>query len=243
MFPLKSHPAITRPQNTANSSAERDSIYAFEHPIGFYQKTRVITALRRLLERNGISLGKYTRVLDLGCGGGFILRMIAEFRGNVDGLTGIDLSRSRLKQAQRLGRGIAYTAGDIRALPFASESFDFVAAFVTFMFMTDDEDLLAAVREARRVLAAGGRFLFFDRLGSGKVSGATRSFNEKSITRLLANEGFRLIDRLTCFKNIFGLTRLSTAYLSSRFPAELLMILERLPFSKPSNIFLLFEKK
>jgi|GEM_PF-5410376 len=243
MLLIKNHSVNARPGNTTDPLDERDSIYAFEHRVGFYQKLRVLMNLRKLLERNDISFRKRTRVLDLGCGSGFMLRMIAEFRGDVEGLTGVDVSRLRLDRAQRFGKGITYAAGDIRALPFDRGSFDIVTAFVSFMFMTGKDDLLSAVRETRRVLTAGGRFLFFDRLGSGKISGATRSFNEKSITRLLEDEGFRLTDRQTCFKNIFGLRRLSTAYLSSRLPADLLMILEHLPFSKPNNIFLLLEKK
>ena len=139
---LKDDPTDIGRRGGISPADEPDNIYDFEHPIGFYQKMRLLICLRRLLERNNISFSGCPRVLDLGCGSGFMLRMIAEFRNDVEGLTGIDVSRSRLARLERFGTGIACAAGDIRALPFDSGSFDMVTAFVSLMYMTGKDDLL-----------------------------------------------------------------------------------------------------
>ena len=53
--------------------------------------------------------------------------------------------------------GIAFSVADAISLPFAESAFDFVTAF---MSLTDIPDQAQALREARRVLRAGG-FLQF----------------------------------------------------------------------------------
>lgn len=89
-----------------------------------------------------------TRVLDVGCGEGF-LQPIIESAG-IEYL-GIDSSKEQLKDAppNRI-------FGDASNLPFADGSFDGVAALYMLYHFDEPE---VVVRESERVLASGGVFI------------------------------------------------------------------------------------
>lgn len=96
-----------------------------------------------------------TRVLDVGAGEGQVARLAAERAVDV---VGIDPSWAQLRVARQRGGGPRYTKAGATALPFATASFDAVVACLVFEHI-DDAD--AALAEVGRVLAPGGRFLFF----------------------------------------------------------------------------------
>lgn len=100
-----------------------------------------------------------TRVLDLGCGNGYIARRLARAGGRVVGVDQaaelIDRARAR-EVAEPLG--IIYhlaDAGDLSLL--SSSSFDLGVANMSLM---DIEDAGGAVREMGRLLVPGSRFVF-----------------------------------------------------------------------------------
>lgn len=94
-------------------------------------------------------------VLDLACGAG---RHTAALRRRGYRTLGVDLSMTLL--ARMRAHGLPRVAGDMRCLPFAAESFDWVLNFFTSFgyFETERENFLV-LEEAVRVLAPGGRFL------------------------------------------------------------------------------------
>lgn len=100
--------------------------------------------------------GAPVRVLDVGCGAGFLANPLAAAGHDV---TGIDLSPTSLEVARRhdpSGRA-AYLSMDAHVLAFPDASFDVVCAMD---FLEHTEQPAAVVREAARVLAPGGRFFF-----------------------------------------------------------------------------------
>jgi len=227
-----------------SSFDDQNYIYSLRNPVGFYQRMIVLKGLIEILNRNNnIKLSEFNSILDLGCGVGYWLRVIAEIRGNAEGLIGIDLSEERLNYAKKINKNIKWIKADICNLPFEDESFDFVTAFVSLMFLTDNKSLKRGVKELARVLRNGGMSLFYDVLGKRKLSGFTRGFQIKKVKDLFDSTGLKLVDKQSCFKNIFGLRRLNTAYLASKIPMEILFLLEKLYFSKPNNVFLLFLKE
>jgi 2-polyprenyl-6-hydroxyphenyl methylase/3-demethylubiquinone-9 3-methyltransferase len=96
------------------------------------------------------------RVLDLGCGAGFMANRLAEHGFEV---TGVDASEQSLSVAARhdtTGR-VRYLRGDVRQLPVADAAFDAVTAMDLLEHVEEPELVIA---EAARVLAPGGLFLF-----------------------------------------------------------------------------------
>jgi SAM-dependent methyltransferase len=136
-------------------------------------------ALRRLLG------GGEGRCLDIGCGGGHLLNVPIELGWQP---IGVDTSRDQLRVACRRHPRTDFVLADAARLPFTDESLD--AAFSTFTH-TDFDDFAAAVREARRVLRPGGRFVY---VGNHPCFvGPTQEFHETDVPRL--HPGYRRAGR------------------------------------------------
>lgn len=96
-------------------------------------------------------------VLDVGTGEGQLARVAVELPG-VERVVGLDPTAAQLAAARDRAGGPAYVRGEAARLPFPDAGFDAVLACLVFEHI-DDVD--AAIAEVGRVLAPGGRFLFF----------------------------------------------------------------------------------
>jgi SAM-dependent methyltransferase len=103
------------------------------------------------LDALGVAAG--TRFLDVGCGAGLALRLAADRGADVSGL---DAAPALLAYARRRVPGADIVEGELQTLPFADGAFDAVSGFNSFQYAADP---VAALREARRVTAPGGRVL------------------------------------------------------------------------------------
>jgi len=97
------------------------------------------------------------RVLDLGCGAGFLANEMAA-RGHA--VTGIDSAVESLDvaAAHDRTRSVTYRPGDATALEFPAQSFDIVCAMDLLEHVEEPARLVA---EAARVLVPGGLFFFY----------------------------------------------------------------------------------
>jgi SAM-dependent methyltransferase len=91
------------------------------------------------------------RTLDVGCGEGRLARDLAALGHDV---VAVDASPTMLAAAREAAPEMELHVADAAALPFADGSFGLVVAF---MSLQDVDDLRGAIREAARVLFAGGR--------------------------------------------------------------------------------------
>ena len=119
----------------------------------FFPEATSRAEVAAMIELLGLSHG--ARMLDAPCGWGRHTALFAE--AGFDAF-GADLSIDLLAHAPRAGVRLA--AADVRALPFASASFDAVLNVFTSLglFARDSDDILA-LSEARRLLRPGGAFL------------------------------------------------------------------------------------
>ncbi len=103
------------------------------------------------------------RILDIGCGTGYVTRLLCQRYKKAD-VTALDLSEGMVQatctsHARRMpwhGRR-HHVAGDGCALPFADGSFDLVTSNLAMQWVPEPMQMM---REMRRVLAPGGLMIF-----------------------------------------------------------------------------------
>jgi SAM-dependent methyltransferase len=111
----------------------------------FRGRRRILLAA---LDRVGV---RATRVLDVGSGAGTNLEILGARFPDAD-LVGIDVEREPLRFC-RADRALPVCQADAERLPFASASFDLVAALDALEHLADDA---AGLRELHRVCRPGG---------------------------------------------------------------------------------------
>jgi SAM-dependent methyltransferase len=121
----------------------RDWAEVMEGPSGWG-----IPVYERILER--VSIDGSTRLLDVGCGAGRFCR-IARDRGAT--VAGLDATGELVEIAAERTPDGDFALGEMEQLPWPAHSFDVVTGFHSFFLAAD---MVAALREARRVARPGG---------------------------------------------------------------------------------------
>jgi len=102
-----------------------------------------------------LALGPGDRLLELGCGGGLLLR---DALATGAAATGLDHSEDMVALARERAPGAEVVLGRVEAPPFADDAFSAVAMSIVLMFLPGP---VAALRECRRVLEPGGRLAVY----------------------------------------------------------------------------------
>jgi SAM-dependent methyltransferase len=111
------------------------------------QLPRQLHTYEAALERTGLEPG--WRVLDIGCGVGAFLQLVAE-RGAVP--FGVDASEALVTFSRGRLPGASLRVGEMERLPWGDDVFDLVTGFNSFFFA---DDMVAGLREAGRVARPG----------------------------------------------------------------------------------------
>ncbi len=142
------------------------------------------------------------RILDLGCGPGTLCRLVARACPEAE-VVGVDPDPVMLDRARRADGGpVRFVAASATALP-ATPPFDrpFDVCVSTLMFHhLEPAAKRAALGEARRVLAPGGRLVVADWGPPATFAGhaafaITRAFDGRAVTRAHADGGFEAMLR------------------------------------------------
>jgi demethylmenaquinone methyltransferase/2-methoxy-6-polyprenyl-1,4-benzoquinol methylase/phosphoethanolamine N-methyltransferase len=115
------------------------------------------------------------KVLDVGCGTGTLAIMMKRYAGGDLDVTGIDAATEMIdvarRKAEKEAQDIRFEAAAIEELPFPEAHFDLVTSTLMLHHLPDDVKQ-AGLREVRRVLKPGGRFLIVDlATGGGGIAG------------------------------------------------------------------------
>ena len=102
-----------------------------------------------------LALGPGDHLLELGCGGGLLLRDALATGASA---TGLDHSPEMVELARERAPGAHVVLAPAERLPFADDAFKAVAMSVVFFFL---EDPVGVLRECRRVLLRGGRLAVY----------------------------------------------------------------------------------
>lgn len=162
--------------------AESDKVFAASIP-AIYEKYLVPMIFDPYAQEMAIRIAalKPLNVLEVAAGTGVLTRAMAERLGPHVEITATDLNQPMLDIAMarhRAGRPITWRQADALALPFDDQSFDIVACQFGVMFFPDKVE---GFREARRVLAGGGSYMFnvWDRIDSNEfISAVTAALRD-----------------------------------------------------------------
>jgi len=98
-------------------------------------------------------------ILEIGCGAGSLVRLLAQRLGTANPITAADVNPFLLHEAKQLAKAeglagaIRFNEGNAEALPFDDEAFDCVYSVTVF----EECDADRAIAEAMRVVRPGGR--------------------------------------------------------------------------------------
>jgi ArsR family transcriptional regulator len=120
-------------------------------------------------------------LLDIGCGQGRLLKLLASRAQRVIGVD-IDPRARRLARAELLLAGVpncSLRQGDMYSLPFEDQSFDTV---ILDDVLVESRQPVDALAEAKRLLKTGGRLLLLASVGSVSAAGLARDFADWAAT-------------------------------------------------------------
>ncbi len=144
------------------------------------ERTTDLAILERLVEPAGRD------IVDVGCGGGGLVRALAALGARV---IGVEISEELLAPAIAGddGAGARYLVGQAQALPLGDETVDLVVFMRSFHHVPVPAMGLA-LQEARRVLRAGGSAYVVEPLAEGEYFALTRLVEDELDVRAAAQD-------------------------------------------------------
>ena len=148
------------------------------------------------------------RVLDVGCGTGLLLRLLAGRLPGAEELVGIDAASGMIDVAEskaddpRLG----FSVGLAEHLPYPEQSFDLVVSTTSFDHW---EDQIVGLRECARVLAPSGHLVLTDLFSMLLIPTMLAGHRDRARTRhraeaLMKAAGFRSLQWHSVYSLIIG---------------------------------------
>ncbi|HKD89210.1 MAG TPA: class I SAM-dependent methyltransferase [Streptosporangiaceae bacterium] len=135
------------------------------------------------------------RVLDVGCGTGYLLRLLARRCPQATELAGIDAAPSMIEAAEQAAddRRLRFAVGTAERLPYPDDAFDLVVSTTSFDHWSDQR---AGLSECARVLAPGGHLMLADQfspllLPTLLAGRRGKARTPRRASRLLSAAGFR----------------------------------------------------
>jgi len=113
-------------------------------------------------------------ILDVGCGTGWLLEALSAAGVDESRLFGVDLAAERVAAARSRVPGPRIRAADARALPYPNANFGTVLFVVALSSLQSHDDVRAALREGKRVLAPGGVLVVYEPRVPNPMNSATR---------------------------------------------------------------------
>jgi SAM-dependent methyltransferase len=153
-------------------------------PDHLYRAHEKEVAMVALFRAAGLRSLDGLRILDVGCGRGETLRQFLEYGATPELLWGIDLMQEYVLESRRLGAHLKVLCGSAGQLPFADGSFHMVCQSMVFTSVLQEGTRQRIAGEIRRVLASGGKFLWYDFVYNNPWNPDVRGVKRREIERL-----------------------------------------------------------
>jgi ubiquinone/menaquinone biosynthesis C-methylase UbiE len=152
--------------------------------------------------------GAPRHVLDVGCGTGLLLRLLAPRLSQAHTLVGIDAAPGMIAVANSMANDprLRFSEGRAESLPYPDESFDLVVSTTSFDHW---EDQRVGLRECARVLAVHGHLVLSDLFSPLLVPTLLLGRRDRARTKhrtetLLRAAGFRAMEWHSPYNLIIG---------------------------------------
>jgi SAM-dependent methyltransferase len=123
------------------------------------ERTAVLLAI---LEAAGYLPLAGKHILEVGCGGGRVLKELISLGADASRLCGVDLLPDRIESGKCDLPDVSLRVADARHLPFGNDSFDLVMVFTVFSSILDVGAACQVAGEISRVLKPGGAVVSYD---------------------------------------------------------------------------------
>lgn len=148
----------------------------------YYDRTAVlIHALRQL----NISSLEGMKILDVGCGGGTLLRYLFDFGAKPRTCFGIDLLEDPVRSARELSPNVGFYLANAARLPFPDESFDLVFQSMVLTSVLDSKIKQTIASEMLRVLRKRSRLVWYDFMFDNPRNKNVKGIGRSEIRKLL----------------------------------------------------------
>ena len=145
---------------------------------------------------DALALGPGDRLLEIGCGGGLLLREALESGARA---TGLDHSEEMTRLARERAPGAEIVLAGAEELPFEDGAFTAVAMSVVLFLLPDP---LAVLDQSRRVLAGDGRLAVYTSgpelrgtpAAPEPIAGRGRFYDDAALAALARRAGFAAVD-------------------------------------------------
>ncbi|MGH7861662.1 MAG: class I SAM-dependent methyltransferase [Candidatus Dormibacteraceae bacterium] len=179
--------------------ARHRDIAAFDERAPGYESGRLGRLHREIADRTATlalaRMGTPERILDVGCGTGYLLRLLAERSPNAVELAGVDPAPTMIKVAEASGRDqrLRFSAGLAEQLPYPDHIFDLVVSTTSFDHWPDQG---AGLAECARVMRPGASLVLVDQFSAWLtptllVGGRGKARTKSRANRLLVAAGFQ----------------------------------------------------
>jgi len=125
----------------------------------YYDRTAVLIHALRQLNVNSLDGMK---ILDVGCGGGTLLRYLFDFGAKPRTCFGIDVLEDPLRSARELSPNVGFYLANAARLPFPDECFHLVFQSMVLTSVLDAKIKQTIASEMLRVLRKRGRLVWYD---------------------------------------------------------------------------------
>jgi ubiquinone/menaquinone biosynthesis C-methylase UbiE len=140
--------------------------------------------LHRILAEQGIETLRGKKILDLGCGGGSLLRHLFDFGAQPGNCFGIDLVGERLDVAKHFSPDLGLVLGSGAQLPFPDSAFDITFQSLLFTSVLDPRIKQTIASEILRTMRKGGLLVWYDFIYNNPRNPNVRGVGRREIGEL-----------------------------------------------------------
>ncbi len=139
----------------------------------------------QLLNKNKI-FSKKNKILDFGCGEGFIMHQLLHWGIEYDQMVGIDTSQERIKKAKMRFDNLKFTQITDK-IPFSENQFTMIIISTVFSSIIGQSNRFFWASEIDRVLKGNGFIIFYDMKINNPFNFNTKKISKNELKLLFKN--------------------------------------------------------